>query len=143
MGKESSINLHGADHERLHKIVVEGNSVIRFGKESGVWSHHFLLDDLFVKEGGTLKITEWREGIDYLLVRKNSRHLYDVLGRIKFEGRAEHRAWVKDYDKDYWQVIPAFPEPGTYGALFGAVSLMAAWGRQRRGQKLLESQCSG
>jgi len=123
MGKESSINLHGAPHERLHKIVVEGDSEIRFGQESGVWSHRFFLDDLLVKEGSTLKITEWKQMHDYLLVRKDSRHLYDALSRIKFEGREEHRAWVSDYDADYWQVIPAFPEPATYGAILGAMGL--------------------
>jgi len=54
---------------------------------------------------------------DYLLVRKDSRHLYDALSPIRLEGRAEHRAWVADY----WQVIPAFSEPATYGAILGAV----------------------
>jgi len=144
MGKGSHINFHGAHHEKLHKIVVRGSATIGFELGRPAPSGRFFyLDDLLIADDSFLTITAWKEGRDALLVRKDSENLWDALSRIKFEGRAEHRAWVKDYDKDYWQVIPAFPEPSTYGALFGVVGLMVAWWGQGRDQKSRESQCSG
>jgi len=140
MSEGVCLNLHQAVHERIHRVVVRGDSTIRFGS---ALDNRFYLNDLLIADDSVLTISGWKEGRDALLVRKDSEHLWDALSRIYFEGRKEHRAWVEDYDKDYWEIIPAFPESATYGALFGAVGLIVAWCRQRREQKSRESQCSG
>jgi len=84
------------------------------------------LDDLSVCDGSTLVVQAWQKGIHRLLVRKDSQHLYESLEQIMFEHDKGAKAGLRDYNKDYWEIGPGFPEPATYGAIFasGAVGLV-------------------
>jgi len=93
---------------------------------------YLYLDDLSISNGSNLTIKKWNLGYNHLLVRKDSEHLYDALTRIKFEGHWQWRAGLKDFDKDYWQLIPDIPEPSTYGAVLGAVGLGGFFLRRRK-----------
>jgi len=90
-----------------------------------------------IEYGSVLHIKYFHEGLAWLLVRKASEHLQDSLHRIKFDGRREPEASLKDYNADYWQVIPGFPEPATYGAIFtgGAIGLVF-WRKRREASAL-------
>jgi len=85
-----------------------------------------------VKEGSFLELEDWEFGYgSQLLVRKDSTHLKDSLGRIEFKEYLGYRGGLKEYNRDYWEIIPAFPEPSAYGAVFGAVGIgLAAWRRR-------------
>jgi len=63
----------------------------------------------------------------FLLVRKDSVNLHDALNRIKFLNRLETKGSLREYDKDYWEIIPGFPEPSTYGAILSAIALGLVW----------------
>jgi len=126
-------------------IKVDGNAVVTFSLDYNKKPHgirEIILDDLQVLEGSHLLVKEWQDGRDRLLVRKDSAHVRDSLGRIEFENHDTRSVNIRDYDKDYWEIYALVPEPSTYGALFGTVGLMMAWWRQGRAQKSRESQCS-
>jgi len=91
-----------------------------------------ILDDLIIKDGAALNILGWKEGRDYLLVHKDSKHLQDALKKLSIDGWGKNQIYLKSYDKDYWS-IEAAPEPSTYGAIFGTVGLGIVALRRRRG----------
>jgi len=112
--------------ESFRELCIEsGLGVMHFNSEPTTvhGTRMFILEDLIVTAGNELLVLEWAYSRDYILVRKDSAHLQDSLGRIRFEGRLERYAGLQHYDKDYWQIIPAFPEPTTYGAILGVVAL--------------------
>ncbi|KXU34624.1 hypothetical protein AXK11_08160 [Cephaloticoccus primus] len=115
---------------------VTGNGVIDYyhslDRQHPHGDHRLYLDDLEIEWGGQLTIKNWMLSRDFLLVRKDSEHLNDALSRIKFEGHWEWRAALKDFDKDYWQLIPGIPEPSTYGAALGVVAVGACLMRRRQ-----------
>jgi len=76
-------------------------------------------------------VSGWKDERDFLLVRKNSAHLSDALGRMKFEGYNPADIHLRDFSNDYWQ-ISALPEPSTYGAMLGAVGLGLCCRSKRR-----------
>jgi len=115
--------------ENIHQLVVEGTGKIDFGGESYRGEHSLYLDDLEIKEGGRLIIENWKEGRDYLLVRKDSKHLQDSLKRIEF---ADGRKWgdLVDAGGMYYSISNA-PEPAVFGAGIMALGLGAlAWRRK-------------
>jgi len=122
--------------ESVSGLKIDGSGVLDYsfpvtgGNPPGL--HAFYLDDLDVSIDSKLTIRNWKLGRNHLLVRKDSGHLYDALTRIKFEGYKEWRAGLKDFDKDYWQLIPDIPEPSTYGAVLGAVGLGVFFLRRRK-----------
>jgi len=126
----------GTISEKVSELKVDGAGVIDcwYAPDLGFPYHatYFYLDDLEILDGSKLTIKNWRLGHNHLLVRKDSAHLYDSLTRIKFEGYKEWQAGLKDFDKDYWQLIPDIPEPGTYGAVFGALGLGVFFVRRER-----------
>jgi len=119
--------------ESFHQLVVQGTGVLCFFRRQ--YYSTLLLDDLLIEEGGLLKVLGWSDymHIDKILVRKDSEHLLDSLERIVFEHDKTAQAGLREYDKDYWEVGPGFPESATYGAIFasGAVGLVF-W--RKRGQ---------
>jgi len=129
--------------EVFNELKVNGNAVVSFSLDRNEKPHglrEIILDDLHVTEGSHLLVQEWQDGRDRLLVRKDSTHVRDSLGRIEFENHDTRTVNLRDYDKDYWELYALVPEPTTYGAIFGAVGLVAvSWGRQRRGLKPPES----
>jgi len=117
--------------QSLRRVTIEGNSSVDFSPYD--YRQSFLFDDILINYNSFLTINSWRDKFHFFLVRKDSEHLYDALARIKFGGYSGSKAELKDYDADYWEIIPAFPEPSIYGAILGAVGLgLVAW--RRRGQ---------
>jgi len=112
--KKSSTNVFG-------KIVVEESGSIDFGKNSNAY-HSIYIDDLSVTFYSSLTINGWKEGYSRLLVRKGGLNIQSALKRIKFEGYDPSRIQLVDFNRDYWEVS-ALPEPTTYGAILGVVSL--------------------
>jgi len=118
--------------ETISELRVEGNGVIDFQTRGGYGNRFLRLDDLIVGINSHLKIRNWSDGRDHLLVSKDSINLEDTLKRIEFEGYDSRRISLKSFDKDYWE-ISGLPEPATYGAIFGAVGFgLTAWRKRRR-----------
>jgi len=117
----------------LKKLTIEGRGVIAFDHTSVFkFKKYLYLDDLLVAQGGSLTVTGWLNGQDFLLVRKDSKGRTDALKKIEFQGYDRNNIHLEDFNKDYWE-ISAAPEPATYGAILGAVGLgVVAWRRQRR-----------
>jgi len=116
--------------EVIHQLVVEGMGKIDFGGESYRGTHTLYLDDLEIKDGGRLIIANWQENRDYLLVKKDSKHLHDSLKRIEF---ADGRKWgdLVDLGGNYYSISNA-PEPAIFGAGVMAAGLVTlAWQRRR------------
>jgi len=134
MSNRSVVGLPGIGREKIHKLVVKGGSYVYFeSPKSDPKTNYFYLDDLLISDDASLTIQTWHEGRDFFLVRKDSEHLQDALSKIKFEGWGDAQAGVREYDNDYWQIGPGFPEPATYGAIFGAVGLgLAIWRKRWR-----------
>jgi len=92
---------------------------------------------LSIEEQGTIElwIKNWFEFEDYFLVRRGNETWFeamrrDVLPYITFEGY-ERGARFRDYDGDYFEIVP-FPEPATYGAIFGVAGLGIVLLRKRK-----------
>jgi len=133
MGRNSVIGLTGIGQEKIHELVVQEDSFIDFTIDDSLPDGNFFyLDDLVVADGASLRMRGWKTGLDFLLVRKDSEHLQDALSKIKFEGQEDKYAGLKDYNSDYWQIGPGFPEPTSYGATFGIMGLGLSVFRRRR-----------
>jgi len=119
--------------ENIHQLVVEGTGKIDFGGESYRGEHSLYLDDLEIKAGGRLIIENWKEGRDYLLVRKDSKHLQDALSKIEF---ADGRKWgdLVDMGGMYYSISNA-PEPAIFGAGLIALGLGTLTWRRRHPAK--------
>jgi len=62
-----------------------------------------------------------------------SAHLSESLERLVIEGYSAKKAGLRHYSSDYWEIGPGFPEPTTYGAIFGAVGLgLVSWRKHKR-----------
>jgi len=120
--------------EKFHKLVVIRQGLLAFHRKPN--KRTLFLDDILIEEGGILYIRDWVDEGTKLLVRKDSEHLQDALHRIKFEGLREPKASIKDYDANYWEVGPGFPEPASYGAiLVGVVGFVVRRRRRSRHKK--------
>jgi len=118
----------GTSHS-MNLLEVDGRGILNFAVGSTL-----RLDDLIINpyENTELRIKGWDEFEDYLLVRKTSANLSSALTYINFDGWA-NGAEIRDYDTDYWEIIPRLPEPSTYGAIFGVMGLgLWAWRRRVR-----------
>jgi len=99
------------------------------------------IDDLIIEPNSILDIISNVLTTPHFFVRKDSEHLKDALGRIKFQGRSEPVAGVRDYNKNYWEIIPSWtvpniPEPSTYGAIVSGVALGFSLVRRKRRRPL-------
>jgi len=117
----------------LKKLTVEGNGVIAFDHTSVFkFKKYLYLDDLLIRRGGSLTVTGWLDGQDFLLVRKDSKGLAAALKKIDFQGYNRNNIHLVNFNKEYWE-ISAAPEPATYGVILGAIGLgVVGWRRQRR-----------
>jgi len=145
-GRQATVKLNNASFgfwgmsgdnrkEVFHQLVVTGESELNFHAGGYYAKGVIYLDDLLVFDLSSLLIKGWiKNGEHLLLVRKDSKNLWKSLSRIKFEGSAswEWKAGVEDYNSDYWQIIPGFPEPSTYGAIFGGLGVLFTLSRNRR-----------
>jgi len=114
--------------EKFHQLVVKSESRLLFHRKPN--KRTLFLDDLLIEERGALYVGDWADGVTKLLVRKDSEHLSESLKRIVFDHDKTREVGLREYDKDYWEIGPGFPEPATYGAiLVGIVGFVV---RQRR-----------
>jgi len=124
--------------EKLHQITTRGKSSLFFDHSRKEDARRFLfLDDLLIYDDSLLEIYGWKDGRDWLLVKKTSQHLYDALKRIRFEGYDPNAVHLEDYNKEYWS-ISGTPEPSTYGAISASGALgLVLWRRLRSTPHLL------
>jgi len=128
----------GSLRQGLEELYIENRGLVDFGTYSSAANSNILyLDQLtFNDSNALLTITGWVEGAAYLLVKKSwgDANLPALLSQIYFDGYGFAKSWethgLGGFD-DYWQVTP-FPEPTTYGAIFGTVGLVLwAWKRRK------------
>jgi len=117
---------------RLKTLTVDGSGIIAFDNTSVFkFKKYLYLDDLLVVLGGSLTVTGWLNGQDFLLVRKSSQSLADELKKLNFQGYDRNNIHLVDFNKDYWE-ISAAPEPVTYGVILGGLGLAVAVSRRRK-----------
>jgi len=95
-------------------------SVIEFDNTLG--GIKYLYVDVLTRNLGSksdLYVNNWQEDVDFFLLRKTDSNA-QALGNVRVNG---HYAMLKDYNEEYWQVGVFLPEPGTYGAVLGALGL--------------------
>jgi len=135
-GVLQSLSVSGSDiKNKFKKLIIEDNGIVHFNHSEGKSErakYYIYFDDLITNQGGHLKIQDWKEGRDFLLVRKSSANLNDSLTKMSFVGYDRNNIHLEDFDGEYWSVS-ATPEPTTYGAILGAVGLgLCAWRRKYR-----------
>ena len=124
---------YGSRVESFATLEVTGNSVLDFGGGTPCSPTFLYLDVLNVAADALLTITNWIEFTDFLLVAKTTFESED-LSRVVFDGYGGAASW-KDYDSDYYQIVPyaPVPEPATFGAFAcGTLTAFAALRRRRR-----------
>jgi len=82
----------------------------------------FYIDDLIINGDGVLVIDGWVAGLDHLLVRRDSVHLQDSLGKMLFRDYDRQNLHLEVFNRDYWE-ISSTPEPAAYGAVLLSVGL--------------------
>jgi len=121
--------------ETFHRLVVKGEGGMYFTESYNGYTRELFLDDLWVEQGSSLGVTYWLDGVTRLLVRKDSPHLHESLNRMKFTGSPSNwHGGLRAYNKDYWEIIPALPEPAAYGVVSAAVMLGLVCWRKRTGK---------
>ncbi|WP_231863454.1 hypothetical protein, partial [Cephaloticoccus capnophilus] len=119
--------------QSFKQLIIDGLGVISFGVNGKVDSiTKIYLDDLWVRSGREVNIFHWREGRDFILVKKTSKNLADTMKKIKFFGYDPSKLHLEDYNDEYWMINGA-PEPATYGAglMLGVLGLVCYRRRQR------------
>jgi len=111
--------------ESIRELFVDGRGHIDFYQYKDIILATHLsilyLEDLIVTDGSLLTIDNWNQYHAKFLVRKDSKHLNESLGKIKFTGyQTVHK---RDYDNDYWEIYAQLPEPSTYGAGLAVLGL--------------------
>jgi len=126
-------NWGGDVTQNFKQLTVDNSGVVSFGhKDRPTTIKKLYLDDLWVRSSGTLTVLDWKEGRDFILVKKTSKNVEDALKKMKFEGYDPSKIHLEDYNSEYWMINGA-PEPATYGAglMLGVLGLV----RYRRRQK--------
>ncbi|KXU34048.1 hypothetical protein AXK11_08930 [Cephaloticoccus primus] len=128
--------------ETIGELAVSGYGVVDFGfdgKANGeqLWpagdhgKRWFYIDDLYISYGSLLTIKNWKYGRDFLLVKKGTWNLEEMLKRMEFEGYDRNAIHLESFNWEYWQISGA-PEPATYGAVLSIAVLSAFLLRKRR-----------
>jgi len=130
----SEIKFSGAGlSETIHQLTVEGTGKIDFDDNFYHETRHFYLDDLEIKAGSRLIIQNWKEGRDFLLVRKDSAHLHNSLNKVEFQGYGNGRKLV-DFNHEYYAIQT--PEPAVYGTGLALAGLGVSGLRRKSRLKL-------
>jgi len=134
-GNGSTFSLNDVSHslsEKFKTLKVEGQGRVLFSRKAADrYAKTLIVDDLIVGWGNDLSVEGWNADLDLFLIRKTSWNARDALKRIRFEGPNRQIVELRDYNKNYWKLY-AWPEPSTYGAIFGAVGLGLVVFRNRR-----------
>jgi len=118
--------------EKFHQAIIKGQGVLFFGHDRKEDSRRsFFLDDLIIYDDSLLKVDGWKEGRDWILVKKTSENLDDALRKIWFQGYDPNAVHLEEYNEEYWAISGA-PEPSTYGAIFASGVLGLVSLRKRR-----------
>jgi len=114
--------------ETFDTLHIDGRGVIQFAGGEVTRANYLYLNYLtFADADSRLVIRKYIEQADYLLVRRTSAAGV-ALGQIVFGDYGPAR--LVDFDENYMRITP-FPEPATYGAIFGAVGLVL-WGARKK-----------
>jgi len=129
--------------ETFDTLHIDGLGVINFAGGEVTRANYLYLNHLtFADSASRLVIRNYIEHADFLLIRRASASGL-ALGQIIFGDYGPAR--VIPFDKDYMQITP-FPEPATYGAIFGAVAVGLALATRRRRARtaasLFRKECS-
>jgi len=118
-------------------LTIEGKGIVHFEHHHSDMpapksKYYIYIDNLIINQGSRLVVQGWKEGRDFLFVRKTSPNLADALTKLSFQGYDPANINLRDYNRDYWQ-ISALPEPTAYGALLsiGGIGLWA-WRQRKR-----------
>jgi len=124
--------------------VVEKKCRLEFGHNTDRIDSRFLyLDNLIIKEDSLLSVVGWIDGVDHLLVRRDSAHLADALKKIQFAGYDPKTVNRRDFNSDYWELYAELPEPAVYGAILGGLgTALALWSKRRRIGRNCEGRAS-
>jgi len=125
-------NVSAGIREAFHRLHVEGRGVLNFiGGEIGQANYLYLNTLTFADSASRLVVNKYVEFTDYILVRRTA-NVAPILGQIIFTDYGPAR--LVHFDENYMRITP-FPEPATYGAIFGLAGL-ALWGfRKKEGLK--------
>jgi len=117
-------------NQHIHKVIVEGSAIFSFGAHEVAGSRFLIIDDLIINSGREFTVS-WYFSDTHLLVRKDSNHLSESLSRIRFSQYPGKRAGIKEYNSDYYEIGPGFPEPAISGASLSTASLVLWFCRRR------------
>jgi len=119
----------------FRRLIIENIGIVDFNHReynSESSKYYIYIDDLIFTQGAHLDIQDWKDGRDFLLVRKTSTTLDDALKKMNFSGYDPNNIHLEDFNAEYWS-ISATPEPTTYGAIFGTAGLaLVTWRRRKR-----------
>jgi len=131
-----------SDSHSFNLLQVEGRGVLEF---AGTGERKLHLNHLLVlpHDNTGLDVKGWENWVTFILVKKTSPLLMASLPYINFEGHAPGAA-LRDYsDASYWEIVP-FPEPSTYGTIFGVMGLgLWAWRRRARQARNINLERTG
>jgi len=124
--------------QKISKLVVTGDAYFSFGAHE-VAGHRFLIMDDLIIDQNSLFTVKWYFNDCHFLVKKDSKHLLESIGRVRFKQHSGKGVGFKDYDADYYEIGPGLPVPesATYGAIFGTAGLgLYAWRRRAHKQRI-------
>jgi len=129
----------GDTRQDVYEFRVEGRGTIDFVGGTQLRPNAFFIEEFFLANDATLFIRNWEDGADLLLVRHSAANIARIdaafLSRIYFEHYGSPGAVWEYWSDEYWQIKP-FPEPTTYGAIFGVIGLgVFTWRRRRRASR--------
>jgi len=133
---EAILRMGGNTKQTIGTLRIEDRGTIDWvGGEVGKANMLFVDKLEFNNADARLFMRNWYEFEDYLLVKKIGFD-HGVLGKIIFDGLWDLPALAVSYDANYYVITPYnSPEPGTYGAILGAVGIgLVAWRKRRRKQ---------
>jgi len=120
---------------KLANLHIENRGTIDWRGGNVSYANILWIDELtFNDTNARLFMRNWYEYEDLFLVRRSTFNAA-LLNQIIFEGyNQNYNTTWKDYNADYIQITPfgIVPEPSTYGAIFGALTLGLAAYRKRR-----------
>jgi len=151
---QATLALTNGAQQTLSELHIIDRGTIDFTNGNPTAPNRLFLDLLtFNSAGAQLFVRGWHEFEDYLLIKKTAfatapadalAQWLQLRNQIFFDGYSlDYNLLVADYNADYYQISPwgtmtGFPEPSTYGAILGAVSIgLVAWRKKRQAKTAL------